>query len=351
MKRDAGTPLEPDRPGRARAVRTADGRFAAPWRIDDGERGFAAFLRWQWQRRNQPRSVLPPPHALPLASSQVAHPAAAAGEIRITWIGHATFLLQIGGANVLTDPVWSERVSPVAWAGPRRLVPAALPFDDLPRIDAVLLSHDHFDHLDRPTVQRLSARFGARITWITPLGYADWLAAQGVHAATELEWWQEQRVGAGAGVRVTALPAQHWTQRSPRSRNARLWCSYALQAGDGARVYFGGDSGWFDGYSEIGRACGPFDALLLPIGAYAPRWFMKPFHLDPAQAADAWQALGARGAFVPMHWGTFLLSDEPALEPPVLLRETWRERGLPDEHLRVLHHGQTLILHTGEEAA
>lgn len=326
------------------------GRFRLPWPVDMPARGFGAFLRWQAERLRRGGPRRPDATELPLAEPAFAQPRAEPGELRLTWIGHASFLAQIAGANLLIDPVWSTRVSPVRWAGPARVVRPGVSFDTLPPIDAVLISHDHYDHLDRPTVRRIVKRFGDAVRWVAPLGHGEWLRARGVTHVTELDWHGSARIDAGAGVTVTALPAQHWTQRTPRSRNRRLWCSFALEGGDGVRLYAGGDSGWFDGYGRIGEVHGPFDASLLPIGAYAPRWFMKPFHMSPEEAVEAWVALGAEGAFIPMHWGTFILSDEPVLEPPARLRKAWQARDLPEHLLRIPSHGGTVHVHAGEEA-
>jgi N-acyl-phosphatidylethanolamine-hydrolysing phospholipase D len=251
----------------------------------------------------------------------------------------------VAGANVLTDPVWSRRASPISWLGPQRLVPPALAFDELPPIDVVLLSHDHYDHLDRPTVERLHARFGERLTWVTPLGYAPWLARLGVTRVAELGWWQTASFR--SGLACTSLPARHWTRRLPWDRMRRHWASFALAAADGARIYFCGDSGYASSFCEIGERAGPFDAALLPIGAYEPRWFMHTAHMNPEEAVQAWVDLGASGALVPMHWGTFRLTDEPPLEPPARLRRVWAERRLPAQALRIPRHGETIRLQLG----
>ncbi|HEX5725465.1 MAG TPA: MBL fold metallo-hydrolase [Longimicrobiaceae bacterium] len=322
-----------------------DGGFRIPWPLEAGDeqRGFRDVLRWLWEGRGRPPN--PPPGSFPLARSDVARPRAAAGEVRLTWVGHATFLVQAGGLNLLTDPVWSRRASPTQWLGPARFAPPGIAWDDLPPVDAVLVSHDHYDHLDDGTVRRLQARFGEEVRWIAPLGYRAWFAKRGVRRLAELDWWDETEIEApGGSLRVTCAPAQHWTRRGPRETNRRLWGSYALAAADGARLYFGGDSGYFAGYGEIGRRLGPFHATLLPVGAYEPRWFMRPMHMNPEEAVRAYGDLGGRGAFVAMHWGTFRLTDEDPLEPPVRTRAAWAAAGLPAEDLHLLRHGETLTL-------
>ena len=323
-----------------------DGRFRIPWPLEAPDaRSGGGVLRWQMERMRAKLPPNPPASALPLVASDVARPRAAAGEIRITWIGHATFLLQIGGLNVLLDPHFGPRASPFRFMGPRRFVPPGLALADLPVIHAVILSHDHYDHLDAWTVRRLNRRHREALCWIAPLGHAAWLRARGIRTAVELDWWDEARLERAEGaIAVTCAPAQHWTRRRLREYNERLWGSFSVRAPDGRRVYFGGDSGYFRGYREIGERLGPFDAVLMPIGAYEPRWFMAPAHMNPEEAVRAYQDLGGRGAFVPMHWGTFRLTDEDPLEPPVRLRAAWADAGLPPGDLHVPRHGETLIL-------
>ncbi|MGH7503535.1 MAG: MBL fold metallo-hydrolase [Longimicrobiales bacterium] len=311
----------------------------------DSERPSFAFLRWRWQRRRDGSIPdVPRPGSLPVAPHDMAEPRAHETDLRITWIGHATFLIQIGSINLLTDPVWSDRASPVPWAGPHRLVAPAPSFDTLPPIDAVILSHDHYDHLDAPTVRRLHLRFGETLRWITPLGYASWFCKRDVRTVVELDWGDAIELGDGASrVAITAAPAQHWTRRRPFGPSRRLWASWVIDSPRAGSVYFGGDSGWFPGYSAIRDAHGPFDAVMLPIGAYAPRWFMKAMHMNPEEAVQAYRELGEAGTFLPMHWGTFMLADEPPLEPPRRLREAWARAGLHDARLRVLRHGETFV--------
>jgi N-acyl-phosphatidylethanolamine-hydrolysing phospholipase D len=311
-------------------------------------RSFGDFLRWRRERRSQPRPPMPDPAELPIATARVAVPAAATTEVRVTWVGHSTFLLQAGGLNILTDPVFSERASPLGWIGPRRLVPPGLRFEDLPPIDAVLISHDHYDHLDAPTVRKLRSREGDRTRWITPRGYARWLARRRIRSVTELDWWMDTRLDGPAGEAVvTALPARHWTRRGPFDQPGRQWASFAIDAGPGAKIYFGGDSGYFDGFAEIGARLGPFDVSILPIGAYEPRWFMGAVHMTPEEAVRVYRSLGGAGTLVPSHWGTFRLSFEPPMEPPARLRAAWADAGLPERDLRVLRHGETLTIRRG----
>lgn len=324
-----------------------DGGFRDPW--NDGVqvvRGMGDFVRWSFQRLRRRPPPDPHPDEVPAGSPAVADPRAPSREIRLTWIGHASFLLQVGGLNFLTDPVFSERVSPVRWAGPKRLRPPGLDPSELPAIDAILLSHDHFDHLDRASVVALHDRFGSRVPWITPLGYRDWFARVGVRNVRELDWWEPTTLAGGSGlVRVTAAPARHWTRRG-WAVNRRLWSSFVIDVEEGPSVYFGGDSGWFPAYPEIGRRLGPFDVVMLPIGAYEPRWFMQGAHMNPEDAVRAYTEIGRRGAFVAMHWGTFRLTDEDPLEPPERLKDAWNAAGLPADDLHVPGIGGTVVVRT-----
>jgi N-acyl-phosphatidylethanolamine-hydrolysing phospholipase D len=291
----------------------------------------------------------PRPGALPVAASELARPTAGARELRITWIGHATHLIQLPGLNVLTDPMWSLRASPLASIGSRRFVPPSPGLDALPDVQAVLLSHDHYDHLDRRTAMALRDRFGSGLLWYAPLGYREWFGRLGIGNVIELDWWEEQEVP-GAGYRVASAPARHWTRRTPWSTNRRLWCSWALLPSreTGFRVYFGGDSGYASVFEEIGRRLGPFDASVIPIGAYEPRWFMSASHMNPEEAVQVYVDLGRAGAFLPSHWGTFRLTFEDPLEPPVRLRAEWSARGLEERLLHVPRHGETVTLRSGD---
>lgn len=266
-------------------------------------------------------------------------PRAATDVVTVTWVGHATFLLQIGGVNVLTDPMWSERASPVQYAGPRRFALPGVPLDALPPIDLVLQSHNHYDHLDEDTVRLLTRRDPGAV-WLAPLGVAPQLRDWGVEQAHELDWWNSARFGA---LRLTSTPAQHFSGRGFADRDRTLWCGWALRAGSRA-VWFAGDTGLHPEFATIGERAGPFDVALMPVGAYEPRWFMRPVHMNPEDAVQAFQALRVANAMVPMHWGTFKLTDEPMAEPPVRTVAAWRAAGLPDDALWVLVPGETKVV-------
>ena len=315
------------------------GGFRNPWPSAE-PRGLRDFLRWMrtYERRPDPLRR----GGLPTAVPAPVLPRAPAHAVTLTWVGHSTFLVQIGGLNVLTDPMWSERASPVQFAGPRRYMPPGMHLSDLPPIDLVVQSHDHYDHLDLATVRGLTARF-PDAEWLVPLGLGRWLAGRAVRRVRELDWWEEATVG---GIRVGAVPAQHFSGRGPE-RNRALWCGWTLRAPDVDQgVYFVGDTGYCPIFRKVGERRGPFDAVLMPIGAYDPSWFMRPAHVDPPEAVRAYSEIAASQRqralhFVAMHWGTFKLTQEPLAEPPELVRQTWHEHGLSDALLHVLRHGET----------
>jgi N-acyl-phosphatidylethanolamine-hydrolysing phospholipase D len=319
--------------------RDPTGRFRNPW---PGARphGLRDFLKWVRTRRTERRPD-PPASIFPAARPEFPTPRAASDDLTVTWVGHSTFLVQIGSMNVLFDPIWSERASPVGFAGPRRFVPPGMEFDSLPPIDLVLLSHDHYDHLDRATVGMLTARH-PDAQWMAPLEVGAWLRARGANVIAELDWWQSVRTH---DLDITCTPAQHFSGRRPNNRDSTLWCGWTIRAGDRA-IYFAGDTGRHPEFGAITRRLGPFDAAFLPIGAYDPRWFMQPVHMAPEEAVSAYAELAAENAdrlcsFVAMHWGTFKLTDEPMDEPPALTRVAWAEAELDPGLLWIPHRGET----------
>jgi N-acyl-phosphatidylethanolamine-hydrolysing phospholipase D len=252
-----------------------------------------------------------------------------------TWVGHSTFLLQLDGVNILTDPVWSDRVGPTAVLSARRLVPPGVRFEDLPPIHAVLISHDHYDHLDEPTVLRIAREHpGAR--FFVPLGIKAWLRDRGVTNAEELDWWEAREF---AGLRIVGTPAQHNSGRGPHDQNRRLWSSWAV-LGETKRVFFAGDTGYWTALREIGDRLGPFDLALIPIGGYVGHEPRHPNHVNPEEAVQVFEDVrGER--MVPMHWGTFEMNREPFDEPPARLRREAERRGLT-ERVTILAPGATL---------
>ena len=296
-------------------------------------RGLLEVLRWRLrgQRAAWPRhvgnQVFPPPPDT-VGSDSVA----------ITFINHASFLIRLPGAVVLTDPVFSERCSPVSWAGPKRVRPPGIALADLPRPDVVLLSHNHYDHMDFASLRALQARHAPR--FITTLGNARTLAKLGI-AATELDWWQDTTAET---LRITATPARHFSARTPFDRNRALWGGFMLDAGVGT-VLFAGDSGAGPHWADIRMRLGAPDVALLPIGAYEPRWFMAPVHMNPAEAVEAHLALGARHA-VGMHFGTFQLTDEAIDAPLHALDAALGSTG--NDTFKALGFGETRIYRLGQ---
>jgi N-acyl-phosphatidylethanolamine-hydrolysing phospholipase D len=240
----------------------------------------------------------------------------------VTWIGHSTVLVQMDGVTFVTDPIWSERASPLSFAGPARYVPPGVALDALPPIDFAVVSHSHYDHADVPTLVQL-ARRGTRI--LVPLRLGALLREAGITAVDELDWWEERTIGP---VRIVCVPAQHWSARTPFDRNQTLWSGWVV-SGPSRRFYFAGDTGYFAGFREIGERLGPFDVAAVPIGAYEPAAMMRPHHLNPEEAVRASLDLGAT-AMLGIHYGTFDLTDEPLDEPPQRFHKAAAENGVED---------------------
>jgi L-ascorbate metabolism protein UlaG (beta-lactamase superfamily) len=252
------------------------------------------------------------------------------GQASVTWIGHATYLVRIGGLAILTDPVWSERLP----GRSKRMSPPGIAWERLPLIDAVVISHNHYDHQDRATLKRLpksTAMFvpGASAPWFRSLGFSN---------VTELDWWESATY---KGVQFDFVPAHHWSRRGLFDACRHLWGGWILSA-PGKRVYFAGDTGYGHWFKEIGANYSGIDVALMPIGAYAPRWFMKPVHTDPDEAIQASIDVGARNMGC-MHWGTFVLTQEPLMEPLERVRAAWEKLGRPHEQLWDLGVGESRV--------
>ncbi len=246
----------------------------------------------------------------------------------LTWVGHASFVVRLGGKLVAIDPIFSERIQGVV----QRIAPPGVVPEALPPVDVVLITHNHYDHLDIPSLRRI----GPEALYVVPLGNARTLVSAGLPRVVELDWWQSHLVG---GLDVTLVPARHWSMRAPWDRNDGLWGGYVLRGPEGA-AYHAGDTALFDGFREIRERCGAVDWAMLPVGAYEPRWFMEPQHMNPDDALAAFEMLEAR-TFVAMHWGTFVLTDEPAREPPRRTREGFEARGWDPSRLWILDVGET----------
>ena len=319
---------------------------AIPHRGVDGFRNNHPVARegsfWKWQLERRRQGVPKPPangYDFPMAEPRVEYLRNNHTETTLTWIGHATVLLQTAGLNMLTDPHFTERASPVAFAGPKRRVPPGLSFEQLPRIDAVMISHNHFDHLDAPSIRRLAAQPGGSPRFFVPLGLKAWFVDQGAPNVTEIDWWLSVELG---GIRIHCVPVQHWSQRTLNDRDQTLWSGWVVEQ-PAMRFFFAGDAGYSADFREIRRRFGAFDLAAIPIGAYEPRWFMAPYHVNPAEALQIHADLEARHS-IGIHWGTFELTDESLDEPPRALREEAQKRGVGAERFVVLKHGETWLL-------
>ena len=259
------------------------------------------------------------------------------GALRVAYIGHASFLIQTRGLNLLVDPVFSKRVSPASWAGPVRVNPPGIAFDDLPPIDAVLVTHNHYDHCDLRTLAKLNARWRPRI--LTPLGNDKIMRAHDRALKAEAHDWGA-RVTLSGDVVAHFTAARHWSARGLRDRRMALWCAFVLETPEGA-LYLIGDTGFGDGaiFRDVATKFGPPRLALIPIGAYEPRWFMKDQHIDPTEAVEVLKLCGARTA-IAHHWGTFPLSNEAVDAPPKALAEALRKAEVPAERFRVMRPGE-----------
>ena len=299
-------------------------------------RGFSELPRWWWQRlvlregSHWPRTM-PPPQKPALPRNLTT------GQIAVTFIGHSTFLLQLPGLNILTDPIFATRAGPFGVFGPKRVRPAALRLPELPRIDVVLVSHNHYDHLDLAALRWLARQH--RPVIVTTLGNKAWLEARGVAGVVELDWWQAHTVRGGLG--VTCTPAQHFSARAPWDRCRTLWGGFMLHTSDGP-VFFAGDTGWAPHFAEIKSRLGAPALALLPIGAYEPRWFMEPVHMNPDEAVRAHLALGARQS-IGMHFGTFQLTNEDIDEPLAALAAARVACGIEPTVFFTLNFGETRL--------
>jgi L-ascorbate metabolism protein UlaG (beta-lactamase superfamily) len=319
---------------------------------------FGKVLRWRLTRRVPdwlPHTVTPQPApAAPPTNS----PAVSA-----TWVNHSTFLLQFAGLTLLTDPVFSDRIGLFGKIGPRRVHAPGLRFEDLPRIDAILLSHDHYDHCDLPTLRRLADTHAPLI--IAPLGFQKLLRRARLTHIVELDWWQTHTLAPSApsalppfsasaishssvsasssALSITLTPAQHWSNRLTGPRCGRLWGGFMINT-PARRVFFAGDTGYHPAiFRDIATRLGPPDLAMLPIGAYEPRWFMSDQHINPAEAVQIHRDLGSHLS-LGMHWGTFQLTDEPRLAPPTDLRNSLAEARIAPDLFQVMEPGQSLTV-------
>ncbi|HEX6723372.1 MAG TPA: MBL fold metallo-hydrolase [Burkholderiaceae bacterium] len=333
---------------KGRAPHHRDGTFQNN-HVDFEPRGLLALLRWKWQAWRDGLPA-PPQTATPvivpdLGLIQSNARAGAAMVPAVTWVGHATVLVQLGGLNVLTDPMFSNRASPFSFLGPARAQKPGLWPHELPRIDLVAVSHNHYDHLDAGSVKLLAAQSGGPPLFIVPLGLKQWFAGEGITNVVELDWWQSHKLG---DVEIVLTPVQHWSGRSLSDRMETLWGGYAMFAPN-LQVFFAGDTGYSKDFADIRARFadrqspaqgGGFDIALLPIGAYEPRWFMRDQHVNAEEAVRIHLDLGAK-ASLGIHWGTFELTDESLDEPPRALAQARRALNISDSAFFTLAIGQT----------
>jgi N-acyl-phosphatidylethanolamine-hydrolysing phospholipase D len=298
-----------------------DGRFFVPWSEDPTS--FWGLVKWQLFSRNPYDKSHAP--RIPVVPNDGDYLAGVEHSATVTWVGHSTFAVHDAGDVFLTDPHFGKRA-----LIPARKVAPGIPVEAVPPDAFAVVSHNHYDHLDAWTVEELPASVG----WYVPLGLADWFRARGREDVTELDWWESATRGRFT---ITCLPSQHWSQRLEQGQNRSLWCSWLVDSGD-YRYYFAGDTGYFRGFEEFAQRFAPIDVAMLPIGAYEPRWFMGWQHLDPAQAYQAFLDLQAR-FMLPMHWGTFDLTDEPVDLAPEELAAVLDEVG-GDPRVHTLAIGQ-----------
>ena len=303
--------------------------------------GLLALLRWKLtgDRQEWPEQVKN------TATPALVTGPVSEGEVHVTFVNHATCLIQMRGLTVLTDPIFSERASPVSWAGPSRVRPPGLALDALPALDVVVVGHNHYDHLDLASLKAISDRLHP--LFLVPLGNAALLQEAGISNVVELDWWQRLALPSGGSVQL--VPSQHWSARGLFDRNRALWGSYVLEAA-GTRVFFAGDTGYGPHFKAIRERVGPMDVSLLPIGAYEPRWFMKDQHMNPADAVKAHRDL-ASAASMGIHFGTFQLTDEGIHAPAIALGQALAQEHVPAAAFRVPRVGETLLFRRASAAS
>jgi L-ascorbate metabolism protein UlaG (beta-lactamase superfamily) len=327
----AATPARDPRYDPTRSHHTADGFRNNYLNVDPG-----GFWRWQWDRWTTGVPQVPEGGwRFPLDKPDLPFLHSNRSETTVTWIGHATVLLQLAGVNILVDPVFSDRASPLPFVGPKRWVAPGIALADLPHIDLVLITHNHYDHLDEASVAALAAQPGGAPRFYVPLGVDAWFAVRGLPVHATLDWWDRREDG---GLDIHFVPAQHWSARSWWDRNQTLWGGFVVEA-QGFRFIATGDTGYSPDFRDIARRFGSFDLAAIPIGSYAPRWFMAPQHVDPSEAVAIHRDLNARHS-LGVHWGTFTLTDEPLDEPPLRTRAAAAIAGLAPDAFWVFRHGE-----------
>ncbi len=303
-------------------------------------KGFREVIGWQLHHeRTQPWGAFhnDPPGSPPPA--RIGNDSAAGAPVRVTFVNHSTVLLQVDGLNVLTDPIYENRVSPFQFIGPKRNRPPGIRFEDLPKIDVLLLSHNHWDHLEIGTVQKLCMRDQPKI--VCPLGVKAFLEQNGCRNVTELDWRQSAAIN--NRTTVHCVPAQHFSGRGLFDRNGTLWAGYVVDDQKAGKLYFAGDSGYGPHFRAIGEQYGPMRLALIPIGAYKPNWFMSPVHCNPAEAVQIHQDVRSEQS-VAIHFGTFPLADDGETEPVEDLQKALSTQNIPANRFRALTPGASLVV-------
>ena len=291
-------------------------------------KSFREFLKWSFTNKK--------PELVAINSSDEWMKLAPSSTDYLVWIGHATYLIKKDGLTILTDPVFSKRASPVRFAGPKRLIPPAIPIDKLPKIDVITVSHNHYDHLDLRSLKQIY-KANPNAIFLVPKGDKRRLERRGIENIHEFLWWEEIDLN---GSKFTFTPVQHWSARGIADRNKSLWGGWFMELKTES-IYHAGDTGYSNDFIETKKRLGSPSLSLIPVGAYAPRWFMKTNHVNPPEAIQVALDLESERNFG-MHWGTFQLTDEEIMEPPELLRLSLKERGLSEEFFRILQPGQVV---------
>ena len=289
-------------------------------------KSFRDFLKWTFTNKK--------PELVAIDSSDEWKELDSGSTDYMVWIGHATYLINKDNLTILTDPVFSKRASPVRFAGPKRLIPPAIPIDKLPKIDVITVSHNHYDHLDLRSLKKIY-KANPNAIFLVPKGDKRRLERRGIENVIEFLWWEEIEI---KGSKFTFTPVQHWSARGIVDRNKSLWGGWFMNLKT-ETIYHAGDTGYSKDFIETKKRLGSPSISLIPVGAYAPRWFMKTNHVNPPEAIQIAIDLESERNFG-MHWGTFQLTDEEILEPPKLLKESLRDQGLPDNFFNILRPGQ-----------
>ena len=308
--------------------------FQNPY-VESKKRGFFKYMKMRFFSDEEFADYESNAHKIPRVETDLEMLQNPPENLQVTWIGHATVLIQYKGINILTDPMFSDRASPLSFLGPERHNPTSVKIEDLPPIDYALISHSHYDHLDKKTVKRI----GSKTRWLVPLGLKKWFIRAGINGENvmEFDWWDEKKF---ANFTVTATPAQHWSARSLWDRNKSLWASWMLQI-DEKTIWYSGDTGYNPyQFKEIGRRFKAIDLALISIGAYEPRWFMKDMHINPEEAVQIHQDISSQHS-IAVQWGTFQLTSEPIDDPPLKLKNALIRKGISPEKFELLSIGET----------